>query len=1423
MDKSTLRHRLALSWRDEVRFEAFVRSDDGNVEHYWASEDGSVGPEDLGGSFDTDPVAVGNHLIGRSGNQLVDWVWDSHTEPQLLGTPRVVVLPGLCATQPEVIATQGRLDVFAPSLDGPMRHWFLLSADEGWQGPEVLTEDVADIFTQPCAVSRAAGTFDVFTIDNQNHGLRHWFNDAKGWHCERRTRGAAGENLTGRPTALWSTDKRADVFALRSDGVPIHWGFDGRTWFADEIRLRDTALQVPTELTLVSVRPKQLTLLARGAGPNTGQNTAAWNLDPSPPGDWREQGFEGSPFPWALTAHDSSVQLPDGRVEEQGLMNALTRESDGSFTNRWFTLTAEHSIDGFAGWELTAEIRLIPEDPVVAPPGPFTPAVVEVEMLARRPEDLVLMGVRWNDAFDVVAGSPGELVAQAGAELAVTLSPQHYAEEVVPADGDGQPSLGSSTGGVPVWQSSPSGPSRVVVTLDEETRVALTVEGVLDALRTGRLVPAANLTEAGTQLELPCRLLMTPFRPDGGAIGLDHASEVVSGPGGTVGLWNSRIAAEGSEPTAPAGLTLRPLGVDVRDPFDTSLSGASRARILAEEPTARIDRLRLSSLGGSLTAKGVWPTFEWDHVASLGRDHYVRTAMKGVLYPWGNPAVYVETSERRLDTTAAGSVAHLRKRSVLIVTEPVHDLAPSRAFPFTQVRLQRTLLELGGDPGFVSRDFPPPAAEGLREQRAFLVAVADGMLPDLHGVDGFTPGEPVVEDLAFFDGLTDPATAEVARKYVDTGVAIMKVDDTLAALEFGGTAPVGIYFVPGGETTPITFPALLHGPSGDVQVDLPVVFFADVRMPAGLMHPAYRSFEDTEKLAEVADAWVRMGDGDTPINPLRLDMVGAAEPRPADQPEVRRLHIVGEQRDGGFVPRLGSAPLPGEAVPPADRWAFEMAMSELSALVGHQGPGGAPTLKVALSPELLGGSADPGLLFLAPAGTDALKMSFSRNCARSGGLAAPDLVIDGVSRSDGPVQAASFVEQVISGHPDPLKFLDSEASLLGFSLADLIDSAEIEGAPKILSDPTPGRPPEVTMSWPKVPLKTTKGAFVTKATSALALEVTLAPDHQRVECTVTDVILAFPDRNDPPKLLEVSLGTVKFLQEGGGVPSISVEDVTTTFFGFLKLLEKLQNAVDFSGGAPGIEASDAGVTATFDLPVPDVTTGGFQLTGLSFHGVIDVPFDKRPVTIGLAFASREDPFNVSILALGGGGYVDILLDSDGLRRLEIALEFGASLEVDFFVAIGEVHAMGGIRVVEDNGLSFAGYLRLGGMVEVLGLVSVSIELVVTLTYEDTEDHPNSMVGRATLVLEIDLLLFSDSVELDSGPWVLAGDSPASQPLPAPPPGGGPELGPAFAPGRTTTRDPFLGVGRATGPVVDPGAWRAYRDAFDAEAMDGAQA
>ena len=81
--------------------------------------------------------------------------------------------------------------------------------------------------------------------------------------------------------------------------------------------------------------------------------------------------------------------------------------------------------------------------------------------------------------------------------------------------------------------------------------------------------------------------------------------------------------------------------------------------------------------------------------------------------------------------------------------------------------------------------------------------------------------------------------------------------------------------------------------------------------------------------------------------------------------------------------------------------------------------------------------------------------------------------------------------------------------------------------------------------------------------------------------------------------------------------------------------------------------------------------------------------------------------------------------------------------------------MGGIRyaLLPDRSVTLTGFLRIGGSVELLGLVSVSVELRVELNYQE---EGNRLVGRARLVIEIDLTLYSDSIELDSGDWVIAG-------------------------------------------------------------------
>jgi hypothetical protein len=541
-----------------------------------------------------------------------------------------------------------------------------------------------------------------------------------------------------------------------------------------------------------------------------------------------------------------------------------------------------------------------------------------------------------------------------------------------------------------------------------------------------------------------------------------------------------------------------------------------------------------------------------------------------------------------------------------------------------------------------------------------------------------------------------------------------------------------------------------------------MVFVADIDLPAGLLHPAFSPFTDEDMLGKIGTAY---GDGVADAGGARIDMVRAADRKDADICEVQRLHIVGVSAGGGFRPHLGVPPLPGETEKPAaDRWAFDMAVPAMRALLGGAGPVGAAAdkpLRVALTRALLDGAPDLDIPFQVPDGAVALSTDFAHNTARSGGIVAPDIVADGISRLHGPVSVAALAQPLADGHLDPVKVLGQTATLLGFSLAELIDTSALGVPPEILSAVQSGQPPKVTMKWGPVKLATASGQFVTSDQSTLVLDVELGVAGQKVTCTVQQVALALPDRDDPPKLLEVRFEQLAFTQEGSKPPSLDITGVSAEFFGYLNLLKKLQDAVDLHGSGAKIDASSTGVSASYDLPVPDVAAGGFQLTGLRFHAGIDVPFDGRPVTIAIAFASREDPFNVSVLALGGGGYVDVLIDKTGLRRIELALEFGASIEVNFVVASGEVHSMGGVRLIKDgDDFSLTGYLRFGGSVEILGLVSVSVELVVTLRYDGGRKE---MIGRATLVLEIDLTLFSDSVELDTGDWVLAGGDDHSAP------------------------------------------------------------
>ena len=64
--------------------------------------------------------------------------------------------------------------------------------------------------------------------------------------------------------------------------------------------------------------------------------------------------------------------------------------------------------------------------------------------------------------------------------------------------------------------------------------------------------------------------------------------------------------------------------------------------------------------------------------------------------------------------------------------------------------------------------------------------------------------------------------------------------------------------------------------------------------------------------------------------------------------------------------------------------------------------------------------------------------------------------------------------------------------------------------------------------------------------------------------------------------------------------------------------------------------------------------------------------------------------------------------------------------------------------MEKSEAQLTGYFRAGGSVNVLGIITASIELVLQLSYQFSS---GKAIGEATLTIEVSLFCFSISVEL----------------------------------------------------------------------------
>ncbi|KNB52873.1 hypothetical protein [Streptomyces caatingaensis] len=274
--------------------------------------------------------------------------------------------------------------------------------------------------------------------------------------------------------------------------------------------------------------------------------------------------------------------------------------------------------------------------------------------------------------------------------------------------------------------------------------------------------------------------------------------------------------------------------------------------------------------------------------------------------------------------------------------------------------------------------------------------------------------------------------------------------------------------------------------------------------------------------------------------------------------------------------------------------------------------------------------------------------------------------------------------------------------------------------------------------------------------------------------------------------MRLTFDHVRLVQRAGHKPEIDVGFTGLRFTGPLSFVETLRKLIPADGFSdpPGIEVTPSGITARYGLPLPSLAVGVFSLENIRLDAFLDLPFVGRPLEIGFAFCSRQAPFRLTVSMLGGGGFFGIVLTPKRVAVLEAALEFGAAVSLDFGVASGSLSVMAGIyfRLEADTGeCRITGYFRARGEVDVLGLVSASVELCLDLSYESAG---GTVHGRARITIGVHIGFWSQSVTLECEKR-FAGSGPPPPPLAA----ADPVRPPTFAEMTAPYPDPVTGLRR----------------------------
>ncbi len=869
-----------------------------------------------------------------------------------------------------------------------------------------------------------------------------------------------------------------------------------------------------------------------------------------------------------------------------------------------------------------------------------------------------------------------------------------------------------------------------------------------------RLIPASRMPIAGspyyTSIEMPVRLYLSPNELSGWA----HRADVFA-PGNRAELWHTRLGVQQLNGVKEGPTAVRAVDsvdyewpdVDASQLFPVKIPSqmveSNQAMMrrhrhdLVDNMTHRelakdskpfpVEKLFLTPLGAYLKGEGTWDEvwskeagwgistlITWAHRATLGRDHYVKIVERGYLHPTGHPAALVQVSERKVQQTPQGPVvAFTRKKYYVIVRVPKlsYNAVEQRELGFASLEC----LTVETPPLNISSGAIQPGTT------LFWISLTSGpFLFNMRGVD--VEGRQIEWSMPM-----------IFVRY-DTNAGTYQSRFNAAQTNYMGS--------PDGQ------PARRHKAFGQKAAFAP---------------------DDTGK-----------GSTAFPLEELFFSATWTG--------------LVQRKDYAGFRCVLHTAKVKVQSLQymtGAENGSVEVAIPQQ---YKQQGFGGTNTAKAFLG------------------AVKAVDTSAGSDTTRTGGLVNLDQKISAFVKGKGPV--GGMLPQVLGGNSRPEDFMPDTLKILGaVSLWKLLPDT-ISITPGNPNDPNTLKSPRLEVkfekdaggvpikakvefrwypevnSWPisNPPKPSDTPLLVIPSWSASSPALSLVGDVGvdlktgkgdysfvgsfkgfKVDCiapVMSFIILEFDE--------------LKFEAKAGASPAVTLtpQFPKTTFTGPLTFVQKLQDLIKsvISEPEPYLLASthpvparpegfeftpffdlQAGVIRVgFKLGVPTIGVGVLTIMNISLTAEVRLPLIGSALRVRFAFCERESPFRLTVMGIGGGGFMGIELGPEDVELLEASLEFGAAIALDIGVASGSVSLMAGIYYkLEAKKSTLSGYVRLVGKVSVLGIVRISIEFYLELTYEfDT----HRCFGTASVTVEIEVLFFSFSVSMTVQKEFAGGDS-----------------------------------------------------------------